>query len=63
MRIVIDWGLCEGNGACALEAPEMFEMDDDDNLLVLSESLPGEQRSLLEAAARSCPKRAITVQG
>ncbi|WP_120493927.1 ferredoxin [Microbacterium phyllosphaerae] len=62
MRIDIDWGLCEGNGACALEAPDVFEMDDDDNLLVHEESISSTSQARLEAAARSCPKRAITVQ-
>lgn len=62
MRIDVDWGLCEGNGACALEAPDVFEMDDDDNLIVLTETVEAAARPRLDAAARSCPKRAITFQ-
>ena len=61
MRIDVDWGLCEGNGACALEAPDVFEMDDDDNLIVLKETVEAGGRLRLDAAARSCPKRAITL--
>jgi ferredoxin len=61
-RPVIDWNLCEGNGLCAFEAPQIFEMDDDDNLIVLEEH-PGEHlRGSLEAAARACPKRAILIE-
>lgn len=63
MNVVIDWGLCEGNGACALEAPQIFEMDDDDNLIVLEQTQSENQRGALEAAARACPKRAITIEG
>ncbi|MDW5593038.1 ferredoxin [Conexibacter stalactiti] len=63
MKTVIDWDLCEGNGACAVEAPELFEMDDDDNLVVLDEQPSDALRAKLEAAARACPKRAITFEG
>ena len=41
-KVVVDWGLCDGHGACASEAPEVFELDDDDNLLLLREDIPAE---------------------
>ncbi|MFI6691187.1 ferredoxin [Streptomyces sp. NPDC050433] len=63
MRTVIAWDLCEGNGVCALEAPELFEMSDDDTLIVLEENPPEVMRDSLAAAARACPKRAITIEG
>lgn len=43
------------------EAPAVFLLDDDDMLHVLQEQPGEEQRAEVEAAARACPKRAITV--
>ncbi|UGS33680.1 ferredoxin [Capillimicrobium parvum] len=63
MRVVVNWGLCDGNGVCSVEAPTVFAIDDDDNLVVLQEDVPAELRPAVEAAARACPKRAITVDG
>jgi ferredoxin len=62
MHVRIDWDLCEGNGVCAVEAPEVFDMDEDDNLIVLQEQFGEELLPKVEAAARSCPKRAIFVE-
>ena len=62
MKVQVDWNLCDGNGVCAIEAPEVFELDDDDNLILLLEE-PGEElRPKVDAAARMCPKHAIEVQ-
>lgn len=61
MRLEINWALCDGNGNCVAEAPEVFDFNDDDTLKVLVEA-PGEElRAQVEQAAAACPKRAITV--
>lgn len=61
MKVSVDWKLCEGNGVCAIEAPDVFEMDDDDELTLLDETPDESARARVVAAARACPKRAITV--
>jgi ferredoxin len=61
MKLEVDFALCEGNGVCAVEAPEVFDLDDDDNLIVLDASPDDTLRPKVEAAARACPKRAIVV--
>ena len=62
MRIVVDWDLCESNGLCMAAAPEVFQLQDDDTLLVLQET-PGEsQLGVVAEAIRTCPKQAITLQ-
>jgi ferredoxin len=61
MKVTVDWMRCDGNGVCAAEAPEVFDLDADDNLVVLVEEPPAELRPKLEAAAASCPKRAIII--
>jgi ferredoxin len=63
MRIVVDWDACESNALCMHEAPEVFEVRDDDFLYVLQDE-PGEDlREKVEEAARRCPKQAITIEG
>ena len=59
MKIVVNWALCEGNGNCAKEAPHLFAMDEDGNLLILREALGEQDRAKAEAAVQSCPKRAL----
>jgi ferredoxin len=61
MRIEIDWALCDGNGNCVAEAPEVFDFNDDDTLKVLDETPGDDQRAAVEGAAAACPKRAITL--
>lgn len=62
MRVVVDWGLCESNALCVLAAPEVFELQDDDTLLVLQETPDDSLRGKVDAAIRTCPKTAISWQ-
>ena len=51
MKIKVDWDLCEANGLCMGAAPEVFDLDDKDNLTVLIESPSEEMRTKVEDAA------------
>jgi ferredoxin len=62
MKVNVDWDLCDGNGVCAIEAPTVFQMDDDDELHVLKENIDDSERAAVESAVRVCPKRALTLQ-
>lgn len=62
MKIVVNWSLCEGNGNCEAAAPELFQLDDDDQLTVVNENPPEELREKAEAAVRSCPKSALSIE-
>jgi ferredoxin len=61
MRVVVDFDLCESNALCMAAAPEVFEVRDDDFLYVLMDEPPEDLRDKVEAAARACPKVAITI--
>ncbi len=61
MRVVVDFDSCESNGVCADLAPRVFEVRDDGFLYVLLDDPPESMRADVEAAARSCPKQAISV--
>jgi ferredoxin len=62
MRVVVDFDLCESNALCMGLAPEVFEVRDDDLLYVRDENPPEELRAKVEAAVRTCPKNAISIE-
>jgi len=62
MKIVVNWLLCEGNGVCADEAPDLLAMGDDDTLRVLREEFGEDSRKAAEAAVRICPKHALRIE-
>jgi ferredoxin len=63
VRVSVDRLLCEANAICLSHAPEVFDLDDDDEIHLLQEEPPESMRDQVEQAARSCPKQAITVDG
>jgi len=62
MKIVVNWALCEGNGKCEEVAPELFKLDDEDELQVLNENPPEDLRAKAEAAVQLCPKNALSIE-
>lgn len=62
MRIAVDFGLCEGFALCMSEAPEVFDVDDDAHLHVLTKNPPESARKRIETAVRACPKQAIKIE-
>ena len=63
MKIVVDYDLCEANAVCMDVAPELFKVDDDDNLHILIEEPGEEHKKKLQEAVRLCPRQAISIQG
>jgi ferredoxin len=63
VRVDVDWDQCESNGLCQAAAPEVFELQDDDTLMILQENPDESLRSKVADAVRACPKQAITLQG
>jgi ferredoxin len=61
MKVNVDWGLCDGNGVCVVEAPRVFEMTDDDKLVVLREEVGPGELDAVRSAVRVCPKRALSL--
>jgi ferredoxin len=62
VRVVVDWDLCESNGLCMAAAPEVFQLQDDDTLLILQETPDESLRAVVADAIRTCPKQAISLQ-
>jgi ferredoxin len=59
MKVVPDYDACEANAVCAGLVPEVFEVDDDDNLNILVDEIPDNLLDGVRHAVRSCPKAAL----
>ena len=62
MKIKVDYDLCEANAICMEQAPEVFKVDDEDNLHILMEEPPESLREKIENAVRLCPRQALKLE-
>jgi ferredoxin len=70
MKVKVDFDLCEANAVCMGVAPEVFEVDEQDNLHLLvkgaSDDVSGELATPLETrvkeAVRLCPRQALSIE-
>lgn len=62
MRIKVDFDLCESNALCEAMAPEVFELDDDDYLVIKAEETTPENIDAVKRAVAACPRAAITLE-
>ena len=63
MKVIVDYDLCEANAMCMSKAPEVFRVDDDDNMHVLMDEIPEELRPKVEDSVRLCPRQALRIEG
>lgn len=61
MKVKVDFDLCESNALCEALAPEVFELDDDDYLVVKQEQVTDENRAGIQQAIAACPRSAISM--
>jgi ferredoxin len=60
MKIVVDEAKCCGAGQCVLIAPEVFDQNEDDGIVILLEAEPAADRhAAVREAAAVCPAAAI----
>ena len=60
-KILVDYDQCEGNGRCETEAPALFEVDDDDRVVVHEDQAVASNLELARRAAARCPKSALKI--
>ncbi|NEE01008.1 ferredoxin [Phytoactinopolyspora halotolerans] len=60
MHVTVDRGRCDIHAQCVFEAPAVFQLDDDDEL-VYDERPEAVHRPAVERAATSCPVAAIRI--
>jgi ferredoxin len=61
MKLTVDRSRCEGHAVCALEAPELFDLDDAGDLVILEAHPPEAQRAVAQNAVDACPTQALSV--
>jgi ferredoxin len=59
MRVEVDYDACEANAVCAGLVPQVFQVDDNDDLNILVDEVPEPQVEGVRHAVRSCPKAAL----
>ena len=62
MKVIVDHSLCEGHARCMENAPEVFEVRDDDRSYALIDVIPEELRAKVERAVQTCPRAAIKLK-
>ena len=62
MKVHVDRDSCEANAVCAGLVPEVFEVDDEDQLHILVAEIPAGQADAVRHAVRSCPKAALRLE-
>ncbi|MEV7085394.1 ferredoxin [Streptomyces sp. NPDC093085] len=65
MKYTVDGSLCTGHGRCYTVAPELYRPDDEGYNLLRDDAVevpPGAEASA-RRGARSCPERAIGLDG
>lgn len=62
MKITVERDLCESNQICCRACPEVFVMDDDDQLVLRTENPSESLREALVAAVQGCPRQALILE-
>ncbi|MBJ8340344.1 MULTISPECIES: ferredoxin [Antrihabitans] len=62
MEIKVDFDQCEANGICVGIAPDIFDLDDNDELQVASGPVPAGREEDVRDAIAQCPKVALREQ-
>jgi ferredoxin len=59
MEIRVDRDLCEANAVCCGLVPDVFELDDDEQLIIKLPEPPAERLERVQLAVSRCPKNAL----
>lgn len=59
MQVRVDPDLCEANAVCCGLAPDVFELDDDEILVIKLPEPPADQIDRVTLAVARCPKNAL----
>ncbi len=61
MHTSIDGSKCQGHGRCVMTAPDVYDVDDMGNGMVLLAEVPADLAEDVAKAVASCPEQAISM--
>lgn len=61
-KVHVDFGLCESNAVCMGIIPEVFDLDDQDDLHILQDKVTPDNEAQIREAVRQCPRQAISIE-
>ena len=61
MELRVDRDLCEANAVCCGLAPDVFELDDDEQLIIKVEHPGDDLLPKVQKAVERCPKNALAL--
>ena len=61
-QVAVDYDLCEANGICVGIAPEVYDLDDDDNLHLGETDVTAANESRIQQTIDSCPRNALRIE-
>jgi ferredoxin len=61
MRVGVDRGLCEANEVCVGFAPAVFELDDDEQLVLKQSEVRKSEIERVSQAVAACPRKALFI--
>jgi ferredoxin len=61
VKITVERDRCIGAGQCVLNAPGLFDQDDEGTVVVLDQHPSRDQEPAARAAEHACPARVITL--
>jgi ferredoxin len=62
VKIIVDRSRCTGLGICESFAPEVFEVDDAGDLVLLTDTVPAGMDAEIDQAIAGCPTEALRLQ-
>lgn len=63
MRVEVDLSKCTGHGICESIAEDVFEVQGDGSVQILSEDRPESDRERMQQAVTQCPAAALRLDG
>ncbi|GAA1516980.1 ferredoxin [Nocardioides humi] len=62
LTVAADLDACQGYACCLMEAPAVFDLNEEIGKVVVLEAHPTpDQRAVVEAAVRACPAKALAL--
>lgn len=61
-KILAEYDVCEGFANCTMNAPDLFDLDDNDVVVLLKDEVSDEEYAHANEAVRSCPVKALKLE-